>query len=161
MRTRNSISLSSEELTPSKTSICFNSVQNGRLIKAHTIASHFHKLLVKEMRGEHPFLSNKERALLQEHYPTLLAPHRFSPELVETIYANRRAHVVQAAMEGKTPIVFDAGCGYGSESFLFASLGARVLSADISEEKIRIAEKRRRFYEEIMEKPFDITFASF
>jgi SAM-dependent methyltransferase len=159
MRIGKSISLSSEELTPSKISVCFTSEQNSRLVESHTIASHFHKLLTKEVSEPHPFLRNEERALLQEHYPTLLAPMRYPPELVETIYANRRAHVVRTIMEERNAVVFDAGCGYGSESFLFASLGARVLSVDISEEKIRIAEKRQRFYEEIIGKPFDITFA--
>ncbi len=57
-------------------------------------------------------------------------------------------------------IVFDAGCGYGSESFLFAKLGATVLSVDRSFEQIAIARKRLRYYEELFEQKLDIHFVT-
>jgi len=54
--------------------------------------------------------------------------------------------------------VFDAGCGYGSDSFLFASLGARVLGVDSSAENISIAKKRKEYYEQALGKTLDVTF---
>jgi SAM-dependent methyltransferase len=55
-------------------------------------------------------------------------------------------------------VVFDAGCGFGSESFLFAAGGASVLAVDRSESQIKTARKRQRFYEERLEQSFDIEF---
>jgi SAM-dependent methyltransferase len=123
------------------------------------ITSFFHRLLCKEISGRHPFLSPEEQSKLRGHYPLLLAPNLYPPEMIERVYVNRRTPAAKIILEDESPVVFDGGCGYGSESFLFASLGAKVLAVDICEEKIQIAEKRQRFYEEIMGKPLDITFA--
>jgi SAM-dependent methyltransferase len=85
-------------------------------------------------------------------------PRRYSPELAATIYASRRVHAIHAVLETENPVAFDAGCGYGSESFLFAALGARVLAVDLSVDQIAIASNRQRYYEEAFGKPFDIRF---
>jgi len=79
--------------------------------------------------------------------------------LAATIYVHRRSPAVQAILATRDAIVFDAGCGYGSESFLFASLGAKVLAVDIAPEQLDIAEKRKCYFEkEVFKKKLDITF---
>jgi len=50
----------------------------------------------------------------------------------------------------KNPIVLDAGCGLGSESIFFSFWGARVVGVDLEEEKIRVAEKRKLFYKDLI-----------
>ncbi len=57
---------------------------------------------------------------------------RYPLDLVATVYARRRALPIRAIQDSKEPFVFDAGCGYGSDSLLFASLGARVVAVDLS-----------------------------
>jgi SAM-dependent methyltransferase len=84
---------------------------------------------------------------------------KLPPGLTIIIYSNRRAPAVMSILEQQHPIVFDAGCGYGSDSFLFASLGAKVLAVDISPEQLSIAEKRKSYFEkEVFKKKLDVTF---
>jgi len=62
-------------------------------------------------------------------------------------YVNRRTTTAEAIQGSRESIVFDAGCGYGSDSFLFAFLGGRVVSVDSSPKNIGIAKKRKQYYE--------------
>src|SRR4030042_3861627 len=87
-----------------------------------------------------------------------MEPTRYPPEWVSTIYTSRRVHPVQAILDSKNPLVFDAGCGYGSDSFLFAALGAKVLAVDVSAEQVEIAEKRKPYYEEVFCRSLDVMF---
>lgn len=122
------------------------------------IARRFHTFLRSEVRQGNPHLHPQEQALLRGHYPVMMHPENFSPELVATIYSRRRAPAVQAVLETERPLVFDAGCGFGSESFLLAAVGARVLALDRSAGQLEIALKRRHYYEEIFGRPLEITF---
>ena len=133
--------------------------RSGGPLTPLSITSSFHKILRGEIFEGNPFLSIEDQSRLRHHYPLLLAPDRYPPELVERIYVNRRAPAVQVILEDKDPMVFDAGCGFGSESFLFASMGARILAVDISEEQIQVAKKRQRYFEETLGRPLDVTFS--
>ena len=88
----------------------------------------------------------------------MMNPGRYSPELAAAIYVSRRSYAVESILSDRVPVIFDVGCGYGSESFMFASLGARVLSVDRSFRQIDIALKRKRYFEEKFGKALDITF---
>jgi SAM-dependent methyltransferase len=88
----------------------------------------------------------------------MMDPNRYPPELVANIFATRRAYPVQAILKTENPLVFDAGCGYGSDSLLFASLGAKVLAVDVSAEQVEIAEKRKPYYEEVFRRSLEVTF---
>lgn len=46
--------------------------------------------------------------------------------------------------------LLEIGCGCGSESLWLASRGVKVLGVDISEEKVKVAEERKRVLEEIL-----------
>jgi SAM-dependent methyltransferase len=120
----------------------------------------FYVLLRQEVTGTNPYLNHDEQLQLQSHYERMLNPQRYPPGLAATIYSNRRRHGVQFISETENPIVFDAGCGYGSESFLFAYLGAKVVAVDVSADQMRIAMKRQRYYEELFGKPLDINFVA-
>ncbi len=65
---------------------------------------------------------------------------------------------VKVIMETPSPLVLDAGCGFGSDTILFAALGARVLSINLSDEEIAIAQKRAHYYEEILSQRLEITW---
>jgi SAM-dependent methyltransferase len=114
--------------------------------------------LEEEVTGENPYLDGDEQNRLRKHYPKILQLHRYPSELSARIYAQRRSYPVQAILEAEDPVVLDAGCGFGSDSFLFASLGAKVLALDICPERVGIGLKRRRYYETLFGRPLDVTF---
>ncbi len=118
----------------------------------------FYDLLRREVTANNPSLDAHAQSLLRAHYPVMLSPQKNPPELAATIYAKRRQHPVAAILETQDAVVFDAGCAFGSESFLFASLGARVLAVDNDEEKIRVARLRQKYYEQHFQRALDITF---
>lgn len=124
----------------------------------YQIASTFYTHLRREVIQDHAHLAPEDLSQLQAHYPVMLSPQRNPVELAATIYAQRRQYPVAAIRATAKPVVFDAGCGYGSESFLFASLGARVIAADIDAEKIRIARLRQSYYEELFQRKLVIDF---
>jgi len=122
------------------------------------ITSAFFNYLQTELTSGNPHLSEEEQERLRSHYPYVMDSYRYPMELVATIYSTRRAHPTKAILESENPLVFDAGCGYGSDSFLFAALGAKVLALDASHDQIEIAKKRKRYYEKLLERTLDITF---
>jgi len=118
----------------------------------------FYELLRKEVTTDHPALSREEQSSLRAHYRVMMNPSQYPVELAATIYARRRAHPIAAVLGTASPVVLDAGCGYGSESVLFAALGAKVVAVDRSEEQLAVAEKRRRHFEAVLGMPLDLTF---
>jgi SAM-dependent methyltransferase len=126
--------------------------------RPETITQTFYAFLRTELVNGNPYLDKEEQARLRSHYPFMMEPNRYPPELVSTIYTSRRVHPVQAILDSRNPLVFDAGYGYGSDSFLFAALGAKVLAVDVSTEQIEIARKRKRYYEETLDRSLDVTF---
>jgi SAM-dependent methyltransferase len=118
----------------------------------------FYQILRKEVCEGNMELLPEEQKKLQSHYPIMMDPDHYPPPLAATIYANRRTQPVDFILESVNPIVFDAGCGFGSESYLFASVGAKVVAVDHSAEQIAIAKKRKRNYERIFGKSLDIQF---
>lgn len=122
------------------------------------IIRRFYGILRQEVLEGNPHLDAEQQDHLRSHYPVMNQQERYPPPLVTTIYAQRRGPLVRAILDQREPRVFDAGCGYGSESFLFAALGAKVLAVDLEEERMVIARRRQRYYEEIFQRPLDITF---
>jgi SAM-dependent methyltransferase len=104
------------------------------------------------------YLNDVEQLELQQHYPVMMNSKHYPAKLAATIYANRRTHPIDNILETERATVCDAGCGYGSESFLFGALGAKVLAVDLSSDRITIARKRQRYYEDVFRKSMDITF---
>lgn len=123
----------------------------------------FYTALRQEVYGGKTGLTPGELAELRAHYPVMMQPGKYPPELVATIYTERRAPAVRAILDEAGPRqagprVLDAGCAYGSESFLLAAAGARVLGVDRSPEKIRLARKRKPYFEGLFGRPLDVTF---
>ena len=141
--------------------LIFRQISNLKLMSRPNVVTHtFYTLLRNEVINGNLYLSEDEQLMLQQHYPVMMNHTRYMPESVVNIYVCRRSHAVKAILESENPIVFDAGCGYGSESFLFASLGAKVLSVDHSEKQITIAKKRKRYFEKIFDKNLEIEFVA-
>ena len=125
---------------------------------ARKVVLDFYALLRCEVTAIDSCLCRSDFESLRSHYPVMMTPRRHPIELAATIYAERRQHPVAATLATESAVVFDAGCGYGSESFLFASLGARVIAVDVDAEKIRIARLRQPHYEDAFKRKLDIEF---
>jgi len=109
----------------------------------------FHGTLRKEVLEGNPFLGPEQQSLLREHHPLLKDPGRYPLDLVASIYLNRREAPAKAIRENPGSVVLDAGCGCGTDSILFAALGAAVVAVNISSEELAVAEKRARYYEKV------------
>ena len=129
-------------------------------VDPHRITATFYVLLRREVMEGNPLLDDGEQRLLAEHYPVMMSPERNPVPLVTEIYTQRRAPAVASILRHEAPRVLDAGCGYGSESFLFAALGGRLLGVDLSPEKVAIAHKRKAYWEELFDRPLDIEWES-
>lgn len=123
------------------------------------IVADFYLTLREEIKKGNPLLSDDENTLLRSHYSTMLRYMKYPPAVAGSVYTARRIHPVREILVSDNPFVFDAGCGYGSESFLFASLGTRVIALDRSEQ-IRIAYKRKIYYENKFKKNLDVEFVT-
>ncbi len=51
--------------------------------------------------------------------------------------------------------VLDIGCGLGMQSIIFAARGARVVGIDLNPHCIRLCNKRKRYYEELLQIDLD------
>lgn len=125
---------------------------------AQSITLSFYGLLRNEVTYGNPYLSDDEQLKLQGHHKVIMNADQYPPKLARLIYVSRRSYAIESILSDRAPVIFDVGCGYGSESFMFASLGARVLSVDRSSRQIEIALKRKRYFEEKFGKTLDITF---
>ncbi len=134
---------------------CCLSGSNG----AYHRALSFYRLLEKEVLRGNPCLADEEQDLLRGHYPHIVHS-RYPARFLAAIFSRRRARPLEVLSGWKKPLILDAGCGFGSDSFLFAGAGASVLAVDSSADKIHIARKRQRYYEELLGAPLDITFKS-
>jgi SAM-dependent methyltransferase len=132
----------------------------GKSLFVHNeITRIFYTALRREVIFGNPYLNFNEQYLLQQHHEVIMNAWKYPPNLATAIYVNRRAPAVQAVLTSQDAVVFDAGCGFGSESFLFARLGAKVLAVDLSPEQISIGEKRKSYFEnKVFKKRLDITF---
>ncbi len=114
-----------------------------------TVVSSFYSALQHEVNRGNPFLDDAEQERLREHHPFILDPGNYPPGLVAALHNRRRIAPVKAIRESSAPLVLDAGCGCGSDSILFAALGASVVAVNIFSEELLVAEKRARYYEKI------------
>ena len=68
-------------------------------------------------------------------------------------------HVVKHVFRHlKSPWILDAGCGLGSEAIFFSLLGAKVVGVDINRERLDVAKKRVKYYEEKYNKVLYVEF---
>jgi 2-polyprenyl-3-methyl-5-hydroxy-6-metoxy-1,4-benzoquinol methylase len=74
-------------------------------------------------------------------------------------YANRLAPVLLSLREARSAVkLLDAGCGYGTESLLFALSGASVTGVELVPSRVELARSRVSFYQNHVSAPFSIQF---
>jgi 2-polyprenyl-3-methyl-5-hydroxy-6-metoxy-1,4-benzoquinol methylase len=68
-------------------------------------------------------------------------------------FAQRIKNVVKlllcSAMHARRMRILDCGCGFGTESLIFALLGGKVLGVDLNVERLDIAKKRINYYKKL------------
>jgi SAM-dependent methyltransferase len=61
-------------------------------------------------------------------------------------------------MEGNTrPTIVDLGCGCGTQSLFLALKGAKIIALDMDSVALSLIEKRKRFYEEKLQRALDVS----
>jgi SAM-dependent methyltransferase len=118
----------------------------------------FYSAFQDELRDGNPILQPEEQARLMKDRRFVADHGKYPPEFIAAIYLNRRVPAAEAILNSENPSVLDAGCGYGSDSILFASMGAQVLSVDVSCESLELAQKRKCFYEQRLKRELRIDF---
>lgn len=74
-------------------------------------------------------------------------------------YADNLLTMVDEISKLPRPVrILDAGCGYGTESLLFSILGCEVTGIDLVPERIDIARRRVKFYQERFDFPLPVRF---
>jgi len=122
------------------------------------ITRSFYDLMKAEITAGNTWLTSDQQRQLQNSRPLIHDPGRYMPEYVAYLYCIRRVSAVASILEQTDPMVLDAGSGYGSDSMLFASLGARVLAVNVSEAELTLAQKRQTYFEKFSGRRFDITY---
>lgn len=112
------------------------------------IIDDFCSSLKREYDGENHFLNSEELKIFRKYYGPL--KNRIRQHLYERLYSSRLGYISNLLPTLKRPLILDAGCGLGSESILFSIFGANVLGVDLNKERLKIAEKRKIFYKDLM-----------
>lgn len=127
-------------------------------VQAKTIGAKFYENLRTEVVDGNSYLDASEQKQLQSLYNAMVSSDRYPRDLTALIYTQRRQYPIAEILQNPSGFVLDAGCAFGSESFLFASLGARVLAVDIDPQRIVIAKKRLPYFEAKLGRKLDIQF---
>ena len=94
--------------------------------------------------------SRSETALLYRYYRNMLSKN---PLRQSHYFAQRIKNVVklllQSRMHTQRLRILDCGCGFGTESIIFALLGGKVLGVDLNAERLSVAKKRINYYKEL------------
>jgi len=113
---------------------------------SYEMAIDFHRLIQKEIDHGNYYLSDLESKIFQRYYyKTKINKNR--RHFYEHNYAERLQHAI-SAIDCPGIYILDAGCGVGSESLFYATLGANVLGVDLNTNRIRVAKRRLLFYKE-------------
>jgi SAM-dependent methyltransferase len=70
----------------------------------------------------------------------------------------RENFIVRRVMARESPRILDCGCGLGTESILFASLGAKMTSIDLKPERLAAAQARRERWARLLGRELDVAF---
>jgi 2-polyprenyl-3-methyl-5-hydroxy-6-metoxy-1,4-benzoquinol methylase len=109
----------------------------------------FHHLLRKEV------LSSQEDKIKKYYRNILNNPKKY---YFYSFGWSKRVEYLTKNIENKNSVLLDAGCGLGTESIYFASLGMKVVSIDLNDSFIELAKKRKEYYEKKLNENLDIDF---
>jgi SAM-dependent methyltransferase len=112
--------------------------------------------IVKELNSD--FLATAEKAYLRDYYTEAGLLTEWRRPYFRYHFSRSFDSARQYLMGTKSsPLVLDLGCGCGTQSLFFALRGARVIGIDMDSLALTILQKRRNFYQEMAQRPLDIT----
>lgn len=117
-------------------------------------ASYFINLVKEEVETCEAFLNERKELI---YYSSLIKNERLF-KYYQHRYAERVKHLVKVVENGIKKVL-DAGCGTGSEVILCGLLGADVTGIDIKEERLNVAKKRIKYYENKMNTKINVKFS--
>lgn len=121
-------------------------------------AAYFRTLIQEEVETCETFLTKNESLILKASYSSTMKNKDWF-KLSQHAHAERVKHLVRIVETGKAKKTLDAGCGLGSEAILCGILGADVTGIDITEERLNIAKKRVKYYEDKLNTKIVVKFA--
>lgn len=87
-----------------------------------------------------------------------LIDNKFKKEFFYHHYAKPMCIILRSLFKDNAePCILDLGCGSGTQSILFALLGAKVVSVDIDSKALELFELRKKLYEKVSGKELNIT----
>lgn len=113
------------------------------------IINDFYSVLEKEYDGKNPFLDSEEYRIFREYYYGSLR-NKARRYAYKNLYLNRLRYTTNLLLSLRGPLILDAGCGLGSEALLFSSVGAKVVGVDLNQGRLKVAEKRKLFYKDLI-----------
>lgn len=102
-----------------------------------------------------------ETQAVRHYYRKLFQPDHSLDPIGNYGYASRLTPALSALREMKLPLrLLDAGCGYGSESLLFALAGASVTGVELVSDRVELARSRRNFYQDRLSSEISVEFVN-
>lgn len=107
-------------------------------------------------KGSRRYLTFDEYKILKTYYSGLNSKN---VKHIAHSQARLLVHIIKYVRSSlEPPRILDAGCGLGSHAIFFSLLGADVVGVDLSEERLRIANKRIKYYEQKYNTPLRVKF---
>lgn len=103
----------------------------------------------------HHVLDQEDQAVFRRYYQNYLTS--FSPYTRHHV-ASQVADISEQIRAADAPTLLEIGTGCGTEALWFAYLGARVVTVDMSTDRVSVAKARKRWLEENMGLKLDIEF---
>ncbi|MEM2505871.1 MAG: hypothetical protein QXF61_02365 [Nitrososphaeria archaeon] len=111
-------------------------------IDSYAISFELAKIFMNELKFHlcnQKYLSKDELSQLYQYYKKFL-----NKNLKRQLhyFAQRIKKVVELLVKSKTQLsILDCGCGFGTETLIFALLGAKVLGVDLNAKRLNVAKK--------------------
>jgi len=103
-------------------------------------------------------LEPAEREKFESYYADAGLLRRWRRSFFEHHYSGPLLRATNELFAGGTrPRILDLGCGTGTQSLLFAILGAEVISVDLDATSLSVLEKRKLFYEKLSGRRLEIS----
>jgi len=123
------------------------------------IFNDFFSILEREYDSGNPFLDSDGYRLFKRYYRRSFN-NKLRRALYKKSYYSRLHYMINLLFNSRNPIILDAGCGLGSESIFFSSLGAKVVGVDIKENMVKVAEKRKLFYRDLIRRKVEFVLGN-
>lgn len=105
------------------------------------------------------FMSVDQKKMLGAYYLDAGILRPLKTAYFQAHYGRSLALALAHLLGGRTkPRILDLGCGMGTQSLLFALLGAEVVGVDLDDRSLAVLKTRKNFYENQAGRPLNIRF---